>query len=359
MNLRILIAVLLFALLLTACGPAAPDSLPASGADSLAQSVSEGAEQPPESESLPELPENEDYRQIIAAADPEQYILTNFVRGLDEGVIPQATALRLLDHYAAENRLDLVVAVDTADQTDVLYQIHYKLVRTQGVYRFEKLEKELYAYGTAFHHKYNTDKTKLIQVAELRPDVISYFLTDLQAGRTRLIARHPYRMDNEHGFFKNGDLYIMSGLGLTIYPGGIQDSGIKFTTATNFPCGKGYDPDQPDRERWLLALRREEDQQSYIVMYAECTPDETGSYPMLAPYRLTATYQVGILDAQGRLATSWDTFFPCYYDSAFERVSMSKPDENHIEFTFASSHRHEAARIRVDLTTGECTEITE
>ncbi len=355
MKLRSFIAVLLTALLLTACGPAAPDSLPVSSSDSLSQSISQSVEQPPESENPPALPENEDYQQLLAAADPEQYILTNFVSTVGEEPVSSATGLKLLDFYVTESTLDILAAVSTADVTDDLYRIIYTGSKTTGTYRLTEFEQCSLGHFTV---RRNTDKTRGIISETLRPNTVSWFLVDLVTNETHFLCRQQYRGDREAGFFKNGDIYIMSGLGMNIFSA--EGAKLKFTSETNFPCGKGYDPDQPDRERWLLALRREENQQGYIVMYAECTPDETGNYPLLAKNRLTATYQVGILDAEGRLTASWDTYIPCFFNNLFKPVSMYKPDDDAIAFrVLAETYGGELFHARVDLTTGECTEITE
>lgn len=102
---------------------------------------------------------------------------------------------------------------------------------------------------------------------------------------------------SSEGFLKNGDFYVFSSSGLKIY--GPETAEMIFDIGENFPL----------ENRLLYTFRRDPDDFSYILVYAECTAEEIAEgyssedYPYIMPFCLRVAY----LDSEGKLIKSFES----------------------------------------------------
>ena len=344
----------------------------------------------PDGKIYSKIPEN--YRGSVVLADVE-YFTENF--DYEEGencvYVPVSVVHEHLSHlydgeynmqggemYAFEKNAFRFNVADISEQPPM--KINYYNLTDSGLeisYNVYSLDGNYLYTAIAFYREYTDKDSPYIKLDGTYASLVKNSRKDgaysielqsveymTEAAYLRENATGEYRYlgnigggSTDTGFFNNGDVYIMDERGIKIFESDVNGTSVKFDSSVNFPCGRGITTN--GMERFMLALRRDPVKMDYIIIYCEYPADAEYNDLALNDVEMNYTYKIGMLDANGVLAQSWDTGVNVHLASTgYRPVHIVKPSENIIEF-YVMNKSEECLRGSFDMTTGVYTPIKE
>ena len=160
------------------------------------------------------------------------------------------------------------------------------------------------------------------------------------------------------GFFSNGDIYTIGLDEFKIFTTDMSRQGPIFEMSKNFPLGTVKEGNTHYRD--LLAVRRNPDDHSFVVLYTDreyYEKYEDSLMPELGGNFFKSTYKIGILDPQGELTKFYDTgeYVMTY---SFRTVEMYMAQDNVIRFSVLFKGYDPQLEGEINLTTGEYINIS-
>jgi len=170
-----------------------------------------------------------------------------------------------------------------------------------------------------------------------------------------------YGGGEDAGFFKNGDVYSIAYDNFLVYDTDMDNLQPVFAMADNFPLGENFNG--KGTNRYLVAARRNPDDFSYIAVYFDLQQSENYYDKFLNndedSSRLKGTYNVALLDRQGRLIKSYDTGEHRRWSYfGIEPVSIYMKNENELGiYSYFKSEENKATEGFINLDTGVYTKL--
>lgn len=157
------------------------------------------------------------------------------------------------------------------------------------------------------------------------------------------------------GFFSNGDVYTIGLDEFKIFTTDMSQQGPVFEMSEHFPLGTVKEGNIHYRD--LLAVRRNPDDHSFVVLYNEMEYYEKYEDSLISDNFFKSTYKIGILDPQGNLTKVYDTG-EHVMTYAFRTVEMYMKPGNIIHFSVLIKGTSPQLEAELDLNTGKYTHIS-
>ncbi len=191
----------------------------------------------------------------------------------------------------------------------------------------------------------------------------TYVLKELSTWKMKYIDEISgmYGGGEDAGFFKNGDVYSIAYDNFLVYDTDMDNLQPVFAMADNFQLGENFNG--KGTNRYLVAARRNPEDFSYIAVYFDLQQSENYNDKFLNndedSSRLKGTYNVALLDRQGRLIKSYDTGEHRRWSYfGIEPVSIYMKNENELGiYSYFKSEENKATEGFINLDTGVYTKL--